>query len=67
MQSRHPLQHPRNAIFVGLIFVVIGFFYWAIPYFTGGHVDYAGTAMLGLLGISMAVMSYVLIAGSPND
>ena len=28
----HPLKHPRNAIFLGLIFVVIGFVYWVIPY-----------------------------------
>jgi hypothetical protein len=67
MHSRHPLQHPRNAALVGLLFVAIAIAYWAIPYVFGGHVDYAGTAMLGLLGIAMAVMSYVLIAGSPND
>ena len=63
----HPLKHPRNAIFLGLIFVVIGFVYWAIPYFTGIHIDYAGVTMLGILGIAMALMFYVLIAGSPND
>jgi hypothetical protein len=30
-------------------------------------VDYAGTTLLILLGVAMAVMAYVLIAGSPND
>jgi len=30
-------------------------------------VDYAGTTMLILLGVAVAIMSYVLIAGSPND
>ncbi|HEY3164200.1 MAG TPA: hypothetical protein VGJ71_07550 [Candidatus Limnocylindrales bacterium] len=63
----HPLRHPRNAVFVGLIFVVIGFLYWALPYFAKLHVDYAGVTMLGVLGIAMALMFYVLIAGSPND
>jgi hypothetical protein len=67
MQPRHPLAHPRNAIIVGLIFVVIAFIYWVVPYLGQWHVDYAGTTMLLLLGISMAIMAYILIAGSPND
>ena len=63
----HPLKHPRNAIFVGLIFVVIGALYWAIPYFGGWHLDYAGVTMLAILGIAMGLMFYVLVAGSSND
>ena len=63
----HPLRHPRNAAAVGIIFVVIGVVFWAIPYFGKWHVDYAGTTMLLALGIAMALMAYVLIAGSPND
>lgn len=63
----HPLRHPRNAIFVGLIFVVIGVLFWAIPTFGGWHVDYAGVTMLLALGVAMAIMAYVLIAGSPSD
>ena len=31
----HPLRHPRNAALVGILFVVIGVVYWAIPYFGG--------------------------------
>jgi hypothetical protein len=63
----HPLKHPRNAIVVGLIFTVIGFVYWVLPYVFNLHIDYAGVTMLGVLGIAMALMAYVLIAGSPND
>jgi hypothetical protein len=63
----HPLKHPRNAIFVGLIFVAIGALYWAIPYFGGWHLDYAGVTMLLVLGVAMSIMFYVLIAGSPNE
>jgi hypothetical protein len=63
----HPLRHPRNAIFVGLLFVTIGAIYWAVQYVAGSHVDYAGVTLLVLLGVAMAVMAYVLIAGSPND
>jgi hypothetical protein len=47
--------------------VAIAFVYWVVPYFGQWHVDYAGTTMLGLLGISMAIMAYILIAGSPDD
>jgi hypothetical protein len=63
----HPLRHPRNAALVGIIFVVIAAIYWAVPYFGNWHLDYAGVTMLGVLGIAMALMAYVLVAGSPND
>ena len=63
----HPLRHPRNAIFVGLLFVIVGAIYWAVQYFAGWEVDYAGVTLLILVGIAMGIMSYVLIAGSPND
>lgn len=63
----HPLRHPRNAALVGIMFVVIAVVFWAVPYFGGWHIDYAGVTMLAVLGIAMAVMAYVLIAGSPSD
>jgi hypothetical protein len=49
------------------VFVVIGVVYWAVPYFVGGHIDYAGVTMLIVLGIAMSLMAWVLVAGSPND
>ena len=63
----HPLRHPRNAAAVGIMFVVVGVIYWAVPYFGSWHIDYAGVTMLLFLGVAMAIMAYVLIAGSPND
>ena len=60
----HPLRHPRNSIAVGLIFVIIAVVYWAVPTIGGWHVDYAGVTMLLALGVAMALMAYVLIAGS---
>jgi hypothetical protein len=63
----HPLRHPRNAIFVGLMFAVVGALYWVVQYVAGWEVDFAGVTLLVLLGVAMAVMAYVLIAGSPND
>ncbi len=63
----HPLRHPRNAAIVGIIFVVTAAIYWAAPTFLAGKAEYAGITMLAVLGIAMAVMAYVLVAGSPSD
>ncbi len=63
----HPLRHPRNAIFVGLLFVFAGVAYFGSQSIAGWPVDIAGTTLLLLTGVAMAVMAYVLIAGSPND
>jgi hypothetical protein len=60
----HPLKHPRNAALVGIVFIVVGFVYWWLPTYGGWHVDYAGTTMLLALGVAMAMMAYVLVAGS---
>jgi lipopolysaccharide export LptBFGC system permease protein LptF len=63
----HPLQHPRNAAVVGIIFLITGAAYWIVQELGGAHVDYAGVTMLAVLGIAMALMAYVLVAGSSND
>jgi hypothetical protein len=63
----HPLRHPRNAALLGIIFIVIGVLYWAVQYLAGWHVDFAGVTMLIVLGVAMALMAYVLVAGSSND
>ena len=63
----HPLRHPRNAALVGLLFVAIGIVFWAVPTFGGWHIDYAGVTMLIALGIAMAIMAYVLVAGSSSE
>jgi apolipoprotein N-acyltransferase len=63
----HPLRHPRNALAIGVTFVVIAIVYWVSPYLGHGHIDYAGITMLAALGIAMGLLFYVLIAGSPND
>lgn len=63
----HPLRHPRNAALVGIIFVVVGVLYWALAVPLGYHIEYAGVTMLAVLGIAMAIMAYVLAAGSSNE
>jgi uncharacterized membrane protein len=66
-------KHPRYAIALGLIFVFLAFVYWVVPYFgqvvlnEPWELDYAGVVMLGALGIAMALMAYVLMAGTPNQ
>jgi len=63
----HPVQHPRNVVIIGLGFVLIGALYalGAVP--LGYEIEWAGVTMLGALGVAMAVMFYVLIAGSSRD
>ena len=63
----HLLRHPRNAALIGLIFVVVGIIFWAVPTFGGWHVDYAGVTMLILLGVATSILAYVLVAGTSND
>jgi hypothetical protein len=63
----HPLRHPRNAALVGIVFVVIGILYWGLAELGKFHVDYAGVTMLAVLGIAMALMAYVLVAGSSGE
>jgi heme/copper-type cytochrome/quinol oxidase subunit 1 len=64
----HILRHPRNVAIVGVVFVIVAFIYWLVPYVDApGFEDYAGVVMLGALGIAMAVMAYVLVAGSPRE
>ena len=66
----HPLRHPRNAALVGIIFIVIGVIYFAVAEAEGLVVTYdiaSGTTMLVFLGVAMAIMAYVLVAGSTDE
>ena len=56
---------PRRAALVGIVFLLIAGFYWLFPYSVEpSHVDYAGITMLIALGVAMALMAYVLVAGT---
>ena len=67
----HPLRHPRNAALVGIVFVVIAVVYYLIPTLDGLTSPYnmvaAGATMLVFLGVAMAIMAYVLVAGSSDE
>jgi hypothetical protein len=63
----HPVRHPRNVVVIGGAFVLIAAIYalGAVP--LGYHIEWAGVTMLAALGVAMAIMFYVLIAGSSRD
>ena len=67
----HVLRHPRNAALVGIVFVVIAIIYWVVPTIDGLTVPYdlvaAGTTLLLFLGVAMALMAYVLVAGTRGE
>jgi hypothetical protein len=63
----HPLKHPRNAMLVGLLFVAVAVVFYVWPTVVGGYFEPAGATLLALLGVAMAIMAYVLVAGSPRE
>lgn len=67
----HPLRHPRNAALVGIIFLVVGVIFYAVPTLQGLPIlsveVAAGTTLLLFLGVAMAIMAYVLIAGATDE
>lgn len=67
----HLLRHPRNAALLGLIFIVIAILYLLASKLSGGSLTtmdtYAGVTMLLGLGIAMAIMAYVLAAGTSGE
>ena len=55
----------RRATLVGILFLFIAAFYWVFPYAVEpSHIDWAGITMLIALGAAMAIMAYVLVAGT---
>ena len=67
----HPLRHPRNAALVGILFVVIAIVYLVVPLVDGLSTTVyelaSGVTMLLFLGVAMALMAYVLVAGSSDE
>ena len=51
---------PRYAPIAGLAFVALAVVYGIVSR------DWGGTTMLGALGIAVALMAFVLVAGSPR-
>jgi hypothetical protein len=52
---------------VGLVFVAVAVVFYVWPTLVGGYFEPAGATLLVLLGVAMAIMAYVLVAGSPRD
>jgi hypothetical protein len=53
----------RNALILGLIFIVVGAIYWYVNH-TNLGLDLAGATMLVVLGVAMAFVFTVLLRGS---
>ena len=54
---------PRRAALVGIIFVVLAFFYWAFSKAVDPFlVDLTGITLLVVLGGAMALTAYVLVS-----
>ena len=67
VDAMHPLRHPRNAAMVGIIFVVIAIVYWAVPTSAAGTSTTPGRRCCSSSGVAMAIMAYVLVAGSSRE
>jgi hypothetical protein len=51
---------PRYTLLAGVLFIAIAAVYGFLSQ------DWGGVTMLGALGLAMALMAYVLVAGSPR-
>jgi len=51
---------PRYTLLAGILFIAIAAIYGFLSQ------DWGGVTMLGALGVATALMSYVLVAGSPR-
>jgi hypothetical protein len=51
---------PRYTLLAGILFIAIAAVYGFLSR------DWGGVTMLGALGVAMALMAYVLVAGSPR-
>jgi uncharacterized membrane protein (DUF485 family) len=57
-------RRSRNAIAIGVTFVVLAVGYAALAPVLGYHIEWAGVTMLFALGWALGIMSYVLTSGS---
>ena len=57
----------RNAVAIGILFLVVGIIYLVLAEPIGYEIEWAGVTMLVALGAAMGLMTYVLIDGSPRD
>ena len=61
------VSRSRNAIAIGILFLVVGLAYLLLAEPLHYRIEWAGVTMLVALGAAMGLMAYVLVAGSPRD
>jgi hypothetical protein len=62
-----PQLRGRNVIVIAITFIATGAIYALAATPLGYHIEWAGVTMLGALGVALAIMFYVLLAGSSQD
>jgi hypothetical protein len=63
----HAVRRSRNAVAIGITFLIVGLAYLFLADPLGYRIEWAGVTMLVALGAAMGLMAYVLVAGSPRD
>jgi hypothetical protein len=63
----HVIRRSRNAVAIGISFLIVGLVYMLLAGPFGYRIEWAGVTMLVALGAAMGIMAYVLVAGSPRD
>jgi hypothetical protein len=56
----------RNSILIGVTFVLTAAAYAGFAPVLGYRIEWAGVTLLGVLGVALGIMSYVLTAGSSD-
>jgi hypothetical protein len=56
----------RNSLTIGISFVITAFLYAALANPLGYKIEWAGATMLSALGVALAILAYVLSAGSSD-
>ncbi len=59
-------RRQRNAILIGVTFVVVAVLYGGLAQPLGYKIEWAGVTMLFALGAALGIMSYVLTSGSSD-
>jgi hypothetical protein len=62
-----PQLRGRNVVFIAITFIATGAVYALGATPLGYHIEWAGVTMLGALGVALAIMFYVLLAGTSQD
>ena len=58
------MYRSRNAVILGICFVLVGLIYWWVQHYGAPEIDYVGSTLLVATGIAMGSMFLILLRGS---